>query len=159
MPPTLTVLMGPPGAGKTTWMEANPITVVCSTERLRTDRSLTTQATIAFLAGLQTKARRALNAGQDVLIDGCNTKRHERSRWLAIARDYGAKTRLVALDTPLSTCLTVQLSRAHPVPAAKVARYHQEFVRSLSVIGGEGWDSTVCVSREAPQITATAGRW
>src|SRR5690242_20111617 len=97
--PTLTVLCGPPGAGKTTWTEANqtPGLVVCSTERLRVDRKLRARegGLVAYLARLRVKAERALRDGSDVLVDGCNTRAGDRSSWLRIARECNANTHLV----------------------------------------------------------------
>lgn len=155
--PTLTVMLGVPGSGKSTWIAANqrPDQVICSTERMRTDVRLTHQsgALVAYLSGLQRKARRALAGGHDVLIDGCNTRRQERSRWLNVAREQAAVTHLVVVDTPLATALAAQRTRAHPVPEDKVAGYYQDFTQALAVIESEGWQHITYVRRDGYRST------
>lgn len=148
---TLTVLMGPPGAGKTTWLQANQYgQVVCSTERLRTDPRLlrSQRGVVAFLAQLRDKAEDALAAGQDVVIDGCNTRRADRSLWLGIARRHGAQTHLVVLDTPAATTSAVQRARTRGVPEAKMQGYQADFARALRVIGREGWGAITHIRRD-----------
>lgn len=153
--PTLTVLMGPPGAGKTTWTEANlaPGQVLCSTERLRHDRRMHDRpgALVRYLAQLRVKAEDALRAGRSVLVDGCNTRKGDRSTWLALARDCGAQTELVVFDTPLAVVLAVQAARAAPVAEAKVREYHAQHQAALRVIGREGWRRVIHVRRGAPR--------
>jgi predicted kinase len=149
---TLWVLCGPPGAGKTTWTEANPVAgrVVCSTERLRTDRKLRSRegGLVAYLAGLRTKAQRALWLGSDVLVDGCNTRAGDRSTWLRIARECNASTHLVVFHTPLPTLLQVQIARGRDgADANKVRTYYQEWQRALVAVRTEGWGSTTHVRR------------
>lgn len=149
--------MGPPGAGKTTWTDANlGVQVLCSTERIRRDRSMHERsgAIVVYLAKLRAKAEESLAAGRDALVDGCNTRRGDRSTWLTLARKHDARTRLVVLDTPLDALLAAQRARAHPVAEDKVRGYHEEFRRALGVIRGEGWDQIDYVRRGAP-TTAT----
>lgn len=149
--PTLTVLLGPPGAGKTTWAAANqqPGQVLCSTERLRTDPTLTARpgALIAYLTGLRVKAHRALAGGQDVLVDACNTRTEERSVWLAIAREHHARTHLVVLDTPMGVLMGVQRTRGHPVAEAKMRRYQAEYQRAMINVRREGWSRITHIRR------------
>jgi predicted kinase len=155
---TLTVLMGPPGAGKTTWLQANqrPGLVMCSTERIRTDTKLRESAAAAYIAALEGKARNGLQAGRDVVIDGCNTRQRERSRWLHLAHACGATTELVILDTPLQQALDAQASRTHPVPLDKVRRYHDQFRQALSVVHREGWAKVTHVPRDGHRTTPAA---
>lgn len=160
--PTLTVLMGVPGSGKTTWVAANGGgQVVCGTDRLRTDR-FAGAATVAFIESLRTRARRALSAGQDVVVDGCNTRRNERTRWRELAHRHAAAAQLVVVHASLEQVLAVQQSRAQPVPAERVRGYHRDFTRSLASIGGEGWARIVHVRRDGVAVAAgpdPARRW
>ena len=154
---TLTVLMGPPGAGKTTWMQANPGSpgrVLCSTERLRTNQAMQSKqaAIVAYLATLRRRAEQGLRAGHDVLVDGCNTRRGDRTGWLRIARECSARTHLVVFDTPLPELLRVQIERGDKgVPEYKVRQYHQEYLRALPAIPREGWARVTHVRRVSPQ--------
>lgn len=148
--PMLTVLMGPPGAGKTTWTEAHAAgQVVCGTDRLRTDPRLRgAAATVAYLDRLRAKAEQGLHAGQDVLVDACNVHARERTRWLALARRCHASTHLVILHAPMPTLLAVQRARTHAVPEAKMASYQQAFERALTCVSREGWARITHVHRE-----------
>jgi len=151
--PVLTVMMGPPGAGKTTWIAANigPDVVVCSTERIRTDAKLKASqgGMVAYLAGLRRRAEQGLGAGRDVLVDGCNTRRQDRTTWLRIARERGASTHLVVVDAPLSDLLRAQRERGrrNGVPEEKVRKYHIEYQRALHTIHREGWSAITTVRR------------
>lgn len=150
---TLTVLMGAPGSGKTTWATANAAgQVLCSTDRLRTDRGLTEAGIVAYIAALQTKAERALAVGQSVVVDACNVRRAERSRWLGVARKHRAVAKLVVVHAPLQTLLDVQRDRTHGVPALDVRTYAWQLQRSLPSLPREGWDEIVHVEpADAPR--------
>lgn len=152
---TLTVLMGAPGSGKTTWAALNAASqVLCSTDRLRTDRGLTDAGVVAYLAALQLKAERGLAAGLDVTVDACNVRRSERSRWLGVARKHRAVARLVVLHAPLPVLLAVQRDRTHGVGEAEMYDYHQQMRRSLQGLSWENWDEIVHV-----EPAATPRRW
>lgn len=144
--PTLTLLMGLPGVGKTTWATANaPGQVLCSTDRLRTDRGLTEAGVVAYLNALRSKAERSLAAGQSVVVDACNVRRSERSRWLGVARKHRAVARLVVLHAPLQMLLDVQRDRTHGVGEVEMLDYHQQMRRSLQGLSWETWDEIVHV--------------
>lgn len=150
---TLTVLMGAPGSGKTTWATANaPGQVLCSTDRLRTDRGLTEAGVVAYISALQSKAERSLAAGQSVVVDACNVRRTERSRWLGVARKHRAVARLVVLHAPMQTLLDVQRDRTHGVADLDVRTYAWQMQRALSGLPREGWDEIVHVEpKDAPR--------
>lgn len=153
---TLTVLMGPPGSGKTTWATANAAgQVVCSTDRLRTERErFDDPALVAYLRSLNTRAGRALDAGQSVIIDGCNVRRNERSRWLGMARVHRAQARLVVVHAPLQTALQVQHDRVHGVADEVMRAYQHRMHRALPWLHREGWDEVVHV-----EAAAAPRRW
>jgi predicted kinase len=144
--PTLTVLMGPPGSGKTTWAAANAADqVLCSTDRMRTDRGLTDAGVVAYLAALSLKAERALSIGCDVVVDACNTRRSERSRWLGVAHKHRARARLIVVHAPLQTLLDVQRDRTHAVAQPTMRGYLAQMRESLPRLRWEGWDEIVHV--------------
>jgi predicted kinase len=132
--PTLTVLMGVPGSGKTTWARTNaPGQVLCSTDRLRTDRGLTEAGVVAYLNALRSKAERSLAAGRDVIVDACNVRRNERSRWWGVARAQKARARLVVVYAPVQTALQVQRDRTHGVADVDMRVYEWHMRRALAI--------------------------
>lgn len=150
---TLTVLMGAPGSGKTTWATANAAgQTLCSTDRMRTDRGLTDAGIVAYLNVLRSKAERSLAAGQSVVVDACNVRRNERSYWLGVARKHRAVARLVVVHAPLQTLLDVQRDRTHGVPQDVMRGYHRAAHIALTAVQHEGWDEIVHVEPgEAPR--------
>lgn len=143
---TLIVLMGVPGSGKTTWAKVNANgAVVCSTDRLRLDRGLTDAGVVAYLNALRTKASRSLAAGLDVVVDGCNTRRDERARWLGTARVHRVAARLVVIHTSTETASAVQRDRTHAVGVEAMRTYQQRMHRALPWLHREGWDEVVHV--------------
>lgn len=149
---TLTVLMGCPGSGKTTWARTSSGgALVCSTDLLRTEARLRAPGAVAaFLRRLESKAERALDAGRDVIVDACNVHDHERARWLRLARQCGAETKLVVCHAPTRALLDVQRARgSEGVPEAKVVAYAQAFERALGRVKGEGWVGVVHVGDRA----------
>lgn len=145
------MMMGPPGAGKSTWVasHARPGQVVCSADRLRTSARLASSrpAVVGYLTKLWAKVERELAGGRDVLVDACHTRTADRTRWLALARTYGARTHLVIVDAPLDTMLAVQRTRTHPVPEAKVRTYYTQYRRALTLVPREGWGQVTRVQR------------
>jgi predicted kinase len=155
------VLMGPPGAGKTTWIEQNrpPGSILCSTERIRQDPHLRSGApAAAYLARMRARAAEALSEGRSVVVDGCNTRPQDRSTWLAMARTYGARAHLVVIHAGLPTLLAAQRTRAHPVAEDKVKGYYQQYRRALPVLHAERWDRIMHVHRSNGTSTSRPRR-
>ncbi len=155
---TLTALMGPPGAGKTTWVEANrqPGQVLCSTERLRLDpRMRRPGALIAYVDRMRARARAGLMEGRDVLVDACNTRAMDRSVWLRIVRETGSEGHLVVLHTPREVLVQV----GH-VDEGKLRRYEDEYARALGAIEREEWGRIEHVHRERTSLRPrTVSKW
>ena len=160
--PTLTVLMGAPGAGKTTYAARHSGgALVCSTDRLRTDRGLSRAGAVAYIGGLRSRAAAQLADGGDVVADGCNVRRGDRTRWLQLARERHATPVLVVLHAPLATLLQAQHGRAQPVPAVIVRRYLDDLEVALRVVDLEGWAEVAHVHRggDGQAGDGQAARW
>ncbi len=149
--PTLTVLMGAPGSGKTTWARSHASgALVASTDPLRTEAHLREPGAVAaFQRRLEGKAERSLCRGVDVLVDACNVHAHERSRWRGLARRTYARARLVVCHAPVETLLAVQEGRDRGVPRERVYAYVREFNAAQRVINAEQWVSIEHVHRDA----------
>ena len=83
----ITVLMGAPASGKTTWMKQNKTgdEHIYSTELVRVDKDLDVDL---FMAIIRSKAIKAVMNGKDVIADGTHTIKTHRMFWLALAKRY-----------------------------------------------------------------------
>ncbi len=137
----LTVLAGAPGSGKSTFVATLEDVSVLTTHQLRAQAQAPDPA---FWVRMQRAALRRLEAGEHVVIDACNTRRHSRLRWLRL----GVPADLVVLQTRVELCQYAQQDRAHPVPLPVVAKYCRELHRALRAeIPREPWRSVRVISR------------
>lgn len=145
-PPMITVLMGAPGAGKSTWVEEHyeHPTHVFNTEAVRTRPGIDVQG---FMRYERVKAIKAAQLGVDVIADGTHTIPGHRAIWLQVAKDLGIETKIVAFDTPLLTLLRVQRGRVHPAPDKVVIDHYRRFQMQKHVINREPWGSIELITR------------
>lgn len=142
----ITVLMGAPGAGKTTWLEENklPTDYVASTEAIRVNRHIDRGA---YMTHMRINAIHAAEAGQDIIIDGTHTIYQHRLVWLHLAKRLDVPCRLIMFDTPLAYCIQAQYKRKHPAPISIVKEHHARMSIAKRVVKHEGWDEIVVVER------------
>jgi len=104
----LIVLVGLPGAGKTTWAMLNGRGAVhVSQDGLIgaiTPNGFDHEYRPIYHAAEDAVARAALAAGHTVIVDRTNRTRAHRERWLRIAREVGCEAIAVVLATPESIC-------------------------------------------------------
>jgi predicted kinase len=143
---TVTVLVGAPGAGKSTWLKSNQTDeYVADTHAVRAVKGLDVDA---YMNHFRQAALTELRRGRSIIIDATNTYRHHRRPWLAAARAAGAQARAVAFDTPLPALLAAQRTRAHPVPQRIVIKHHQLMRLALIDLPTEAWDATEVIVRD-----------
>ena len=143
---TVTVLVGAPGAGKSTWLKSNQTDeYVADTHAVRAVKGLDVDA---YMNHFRQAALTELRRGRSIIIDATNTYRHHRRPWLAAARAAGAQARAVAFDTPLPALLAAQRTRAHPVPQRIVIKHHQLMRLALIDLPTEGWDAYEVIVRD-----------
>lgn len=143
--PLLTVLMGPPGAGKTTYratIGGDPY--VADTHAVRMVDELDVSA---YMDAFRRRAVAELRAGRDVVVDATNCYPQHRRYWLTVAARLGARTRLVVFATALPLMLAAQRRRAHPAPDRVVRRHHAMMVAALPRLHVEGWDEVEVIRR------------
>jgi predicted kinase len=142
----ITVLMGAPGAGKSTWVEQHyeHPTHIFNTEAVRTRPGIDVQG---FMRYERIKAIKAAQLGVDVIADGTHTIPGHRAIWLQVAKELGIKTKLIAFDTPLLTLLRVQRGRVHPAPDKVVIDHYRRFQMQKHVINREPWGTIELISR------------
>ncbi len=117
--PRLTLLVGLPGSGKSTWAARQP-GIVLSSDSLRALLSgdETNQAIHgAVFRTLRFLLRERLRLGQShTILDATNLLRKHRRPFLKIAAQYGAETEAVFFDVPLALALARNAARNRVVP-------------------------------------------
>jgi len=142
----ITVLMGAPGAGKTTWLNANKTGFehIASTEAIRVHRDIDRGA---FMTNMRLKAIKAAENSQDLIIDGTNTISTHRQIWLNLADRLSIQTSLVAFDTTLPLLLKAQTTRQFPAPIQSVKEHHIRMQTALRFVKSEPWDDIQIIKR------------
>jgi predicted kinase len=141
----ITVLMGAPGAGKSTWVQRNRINeYVYNTEGVRIDRDLDIAS---YMHQQRVKAIKAVESGLRLIADGTHTIQSHRLVWLYLGKRLNLTTRLIAFNTPVATCIGVQKTREYPAPD-KVVRSHSHKMRlALQQAKQEGWNHIEIINR------------
>jgi predicted kinase len=121
----VTVLIGVPGSGKSTWAASAGKTIL-SSDNLRkllsgdeTNQAIHNEVfrTMRFLL------RERLRLGQEqTIIDATNIRRKDRKPFLRIAERFGAVAEAVFFDVPRQVALVRNASRSRRVPEAVVDR-------------------------------------
>jgi predicted kinase len=146
----ITVLMGAPGAGKTTWLKNNKSgnEHIASTEAIRVNRDMDRGV---FMAGMRIRAIRAAESGQDLIIDGTNTINSHRLLWINLAKRLNVESKLVAFNTSLPLLIQAQAIRQFPAPIKIVKEHHVRMQIALKSVHNEGWNSIEVIHRSYPQ--------
>lgn len=142
----LTVLVGAPGAGKSTWLKRNTTgcEYVATSEMVRMDREIDVAA---YMNNMRLQGAKALKAGRDVIVDATNTITAHRLYWLKCAQANQAKTKIVIFDTNLNSLLAAQKIRQFPAPSNVVIKHHKNMSIAIKLIANEGWDEIVRITR------------
>ena len=136
---SITVLMGAPGSGKSTWLAANKVdpSHVASTQAIRVNREIDRGA---YMRAMQIKAIKAAESGMNLYCDGTHTIPSHRLIWLHLAKRLGVESRLVCFQTSLHLMLLAQRQRQFPAPNHIVIDHHKRFKRAMFLCQQEGWD-------------------
>lgn len=136
----ITVLMGAPAAGKTTWVQKNKTGFehIYSTELVRINRELDVDY---FMASIRAKAISAAKNGKDIIADGTHTIAHHRGFWLAIAKRLEIETQLIVFDTALPLLIAGNSKREHPCPNDVLLKHHKRMQIAKRIIDREPWDN------------------
>ena len=105
----LTIMCGLPRSGKSTWIEENKgHAVVVSNDWIR-EHILGThysdKANAVVWTITDSTLRIVLGQGLDAIYDGVNLTKAVRRFYIDLARQHGAKIKMVVLKTPLEVCL------------------------------------------------------
>ena len=114
--PTVYLMFGIPGSGKSTWIKKNlPNDIpIVSRDIIRAELGLTSSADEKAVCSredeeLVTKReyaliRRLAKSGKDFVIDDTNTGRY-RKNMIELLRSYGLYIKIIRLNTDLDTCI------------------------------------------------------
>jgi len=141
----LVVLIGPSGAGKTTFAgrHFSPTEVVSSDvcRALVSGDENDIAATPAAFRVLHAIARERLKLGRLVVADATSVRPASRKPLVALARKYHRPSVAIAFDLPLELCIKRNRSRAgRTVPDSVIVRQQDQLVRSQPGLHTEGFD-------------------
>lgn len=145
--PTLTVMSGLPGSGKTSERrrlveESERPVVIVSLDDIRNEfgRYKRTQENEGrCFQEAQKRLRGALARKDDVIWDACCLDALSRSKILRIGRDYGSRTRVVSMDEPAEVAFGRNAVREHPVPADIMSHMASKREMVLATEAHEVW--------------------
>lgn len=123
---SLTLLSGLPGSGKDHWVQANAGDAsVVSLDQLRSASGARRRDSAAqgrVIAAAREQVREGLRRHGDVVWNTTGLSRQLRSTTIELGRDYGARVRIVCVDTPRDALRAQNRNRADPVPEAAFDR-------------------------------------
>lgn len=124
----LTLVVGLPRSGKSTWVERHKDdAVVISSDWIREhvlgeSYSYAESANAIVWAMMDCALRIVLGQGKDAILDGTNLTKFTRQFYAQIARECGAKVRIMWVNTSLEECLERNESaKDHKLPSVKLS--------------------------------------
>ena len=123
--PELTMMVGPSHSGKSTWIAKNGRGIlVVSPDEIRKDLLGHQYHRPAegfvwwFAYGM---AGITLRQGLDVIVDATSVDAEKREIWVKVAKESGARTKIVYLKTPMEVCLARNASdEVKPIPEMSI---------------------------------------
>lgn len=154
--PSLLVLVGASGSGKSTWAaEHFANTEIISSDSLRAlvgagedDQS----ASAAAFDVLERIVDERLRRGLTTVIDTLGLHDESRARWISKARAAGIPVHAVVFDTPPTVCEARNRSRRRPIPTTVLKKQVARFKETVPRLAGEGFDG---VHLETPIATVS----
>ena len=152
--PCLVVLIGPSGAGKTTWAQVNfSHGEIVSSDRLRgmvgageDDQAASTAAFDLLERIVTERVRRGLTT----VIDTTGLIRDDRLRWATLAHGASMPAYAVVFDTPADLCEARNRASDHPIPVTVLRKQLSRFRTAVDEVGSEPFEGVL-----HPQPTTT----
>lgn len=149
--PTLYIMIGPAGSGKSTFAKENfPAAQILSTDAIRKalfgDETDQQNGAEVFRQAYAT-IRRRLKAGIDVVFDATNTTDAARKEVLSRVKDIDCRKVAIYMNTPLVICKIQNLVRSRVVPDSVIEKQYAAMMRWSreipalfdEIIVAEGW--------------------
>jgi predicted kinase len=131
----LTVMLGLPGAGKSTLAQTLG-GVILGADEIRTQNADPRKSFIR----LHALVKRHLKRGEHCIVETCNLDPGERSFLLGLAKQYRAKTRLIVFTTPVQLC---RLRRAGEMQGYDWGKAEKLYEKARVDIDREPWGERV----------------
>ena len=148
--PTAFLMVGPPGAGKTTYArhlatERGATVIEGDAIRSRIGKELGAPPMWTDLEDAIVDEIESL-APESIILDGPHCDRFERRQATDLLRMHGYDVVAVILNTPLETCLLRNARRSRSVPRHAITRWENRLERELSTIPNENFKEVITVS-------------
>jgi predicted kinase len=146
--PSLVVLIGAAGSGKSTWASTWPDPQVLELDRFRalvSDDAGSQEATDDAVFALQAVLEARLARRKMTVLDATNCEQTVRANLIATARRHGVPTVALVVPTPASVCVQRQAGRPanRRVPEHAVLAQHAAMVDAWPGLPAEGFDHVV----------------
>ena len=142
----ITVLMGAPASGKSTWLTDNKTGFehIYDIEPVRANKELDVDAYMSFI---RSKAIKAAESGKDIIADGTHTFKAHRQFWLILAHRLDLETKLIAFDTALPVLVRANATRQFRTPIKVIYQHSARMEVALRAIEREQWGSIEVIRR------------
>ncbi|MEU3774225.1 ATP-binding protein [Streptomyces sp. NPDC032472] len=146
--PSLALLIGAAGSGKSTWAKTWSDTQVLELDRFRalvSDDPGCQEATSDAVRALQAVLEARLARRKMTVVDATNCEPAARANLIATARRHGVPTVALVVPTPASVCVARQKARPanRRVPEHAVLAQHAAMVAAWPGLPDEGFDHVV----------------
>jgi len=155
---TVTLAIGLPGSGKSSWFKRHQITPL-SSDLLRAllfDNAEEQRFQDLVFSNLRSMLKARLIARRPTnYVDATNLTPHERHNWIKLAKDYGYDVHAVFFDVPLDVCLDRNRRRHRTVDEAVMHRMSSK-LRPPTFEEGFSKITVVRVKKKDGEAAATA---
>ncbi len=145
--PALVVLVGPAGAGKSTWAAAiSPRAQSCRATRSRAwvgegDHDVAASNDAFWL--LEQIVQRRLQRRLTAVVDSLGLDAAQRARWRTMAAAIGVPCVAIVFETPTAECRRRNAARALAVPAEVIRSQLRRWPSESAAARGEPWDAVL----------------